>query len=200
MSESDAVLAVRFYSKELQNDFLTNKEGRPISYMADFVRIEIPGNQLSIIDTFVNSSHKSQFPTQWAMYLNEKADGNHNPDNVQGTLLRDWPILNAAQATELKHFKFYTVEQVANASEQQLMSIGMTAGMSPLALRDKAKAFLENAKDSSFAQKQADELKLRDQQIADLTAQMERMAKLMEEKAKSDKSEVKSETKEPKKD
>lgn len=199
MSEIGA-LAVRFYSKEIQNDFLTNKEGRPISYMADFVRIEIPGNQLSIIDTFVNSTHKTQFPQQWAMYLNEKADGNHNPDNVQGTLLRDWPILNAAQATELKHFKFYTVEQVANASDQQLMSIGMTAGMSPLALRDKAKAFLENAKDSSFAQKQAEELNLRDQQIADLKSQMERMAKLMEEKAKSEKSEVKSETKEPKKD
>lgn len=199
MSDTGA-LAVRFYSKELQNDFLTNKEGRPISYMADFVRIEIPGNQLSIIDTFVNNSHKQQFPTQWAMYLNEKADGNHNPDNVQGTLLRDWPILNAAQATELKHFKFYTVEQVANASDQQLMSIGMTAGMSPLALRDKAQAFLENAKDSSFAQKQAEELNLRDQQIADLKAQMERMAKMIEEKAKSDKTEVKSETKEPKKD
>lgn len=199
MSETGA-LAVRFYSKEMQNDFLTAKEGRPISYMADFVRIEIPGNQTSIIDTFVNNSHKQQFPTQWALYLNEKADGNNNPDNVQGTLLRDWPLLNAAQATELKHFKFYTVEQVANASDQQLMAIGMTAGMSPLALRDKAKAFLDNAKDSSFAQKQAEELKLRDQQIADLTAQMERMAKMMEEKAKSDKSDAKLETKEPKKD
>lgn len=199
MSETGA-LAVRFYSKEMQNAFLTAKEGRPISYMADFVRIEIPGNQTSIIDTFVNNSHKQQFPTQWALYLNEKADGNNNPDNVQGTLLRDWPLLNAAQATELKHFKFYTVEQVANASDQQLMAIGMTAGMSPLALRDKAKAFLDNAKDSSFAQKQAEELRLRDQQIADLKSQMERMAKMIEEKAKSDKSEVKSETKEPKKD
>ena len=198
MSETGA-LAVRFYSKEVQNDFLTNKEGRPISFMADFVRIEIPGNQTSIIDTFVNNSHKTRFPTQWAIYLNEKADGNNNPDNVQGTLLRDWPLLNAAQATELKHFKFYTVEQVANASDQQVMAIGMTAGMSPLALRDKAKAFLENAKDSSFAQKQAEELKLRDQQIEDLKAQMERMAKMIEEKAKSDK-EAKSETKEPKKD
>lgn len=198
MSETGA-LAVRFYSKEMQNEFLTAKEGRPISYMADFVRIEIPGNQTSIIDTFVNNSHKQQFPTQWALYLNEKADGNNNPDNVQGTLLRDWPLLNAAQATELKHFKFYTVEQVANASDQQVMAIGMTAGMSPLALRDKAKAFLENAKDSSFAQKQAEELKLRDQQIEDLKAQMERMAKMIEEKAKSDK-EAKSETKEPKKD
>ena len=196
MSETGA-LAVRFYSKELQNEFLTNKEGRPISYMADFVRIEIPGNQLSIIDTFVNNSHKAQFPTQWALYLNEKADGNHNPDNVQGTLLRDWPILNAAQATELKHFKFYTVEQVANASDQQLMAIGMTAGMSPLALRDKAQAFLENAKDSSFAQKQAEELKLREQEINDLKEQMAKLAKMVEEKSKS---EAKSETKETKKD
>lgn len=196
MSETGA-LAVRFYSKEVQNDFLTNKEGRPISFMADFVRIEIPGNQTSIIDTFVNNSHKTRFPQQWAIYLNEKADGNNNPDNVQGTLLRDWPILNSAQATELKHFKFYTVEQVASASDQQIMAIGMTAGMSPLALRDKAQAFLENAKDSSFAQKQAEELKLRDQQIEDLKAQMERMAKLIESKSKS---EAKSETKEPKKD
>ena len=78
-----------------------------------------------------------------------------------------------------------------------MCSSDLTAGMSPLALRDKAQAFLENAKDSSFAQKQAEELKLRDQQIADLTAQMERMAKLMESKNKS---EAKSETKEPKKD
>ena len=196
MSETGA-LAVRFYSKEVQNDFLTNKEGRPISFMADFVRIEIPGNQTSIIDTFVNNSHKTRFPQQWAIYLNEKADGNNNPANVQGTLLRDWPLLNAAQATELKHFKFYTVEQVASASDQQIMAIGMTAGMSPLALRDKAQAFLENAKDSSFAQKQAEELKLRDQEIADLKDQMNRMAKMIEEKSKS---EAKSETKEPKKD
>ena len=199
MSETGA-LAVRFYSKEVQNDFLTNKEGRPISFMADFVRIEIPGNQTSIIDTFVNNTHKTRFPTQWAIYLNEKADGNNNPDNVQGTLLRDWPILNAAQATELKHFKFYTVEQIANASDQQIMAIGMTAGMSPLALRDKAQAFLENAKDSSFAQKQAEEIRLREQEIADLKDQMARLAKMVEEKAKSDKTEVKSETKEPKKD
>ena len=199
MSETGA-LAVRFYSKEVQNDFLTNKEGRPISFMADFVRIEIPGNQTSIIDTFVNNTHKQRFPTQWAIYLNEKADGNNNPDNVQGTLLRDWPILNAAQATELKHFKFYTVEQIANASDQQIMAIGMTAGMSPLALRDKAQAFLENAKDSSFAQKQAEEIKLREQEIADLKDQMARLAKMVEEKAKSDKTEAKLETKEPKKD
>ena len=89
---------------------------------------------------------------------------------------------------------------MAAASDQQLMAIGMTAGMSPLALRDKAKAFLENAKDSSFVQRQADELKLREQEIADLKDQMTRLAKMVEEKSKSDKPEAKLETKEPKKD
>jgi hypothetical protein len=89
---------------------------------------------------------------------------------------------------------------VAAASDQQIMAIGMTAGMSPLALRDKAQAFLENAKDSSFAQRQSEELKLREQEIADLKEQMTRLAKMVEEKAKSDKPEVKTETKEPKKD
>lgn len=176
MSDTGA-LAVRFYSKEMQNDFLTNKEGRPISYMADFVRIEVPGNQTSIIDTFVNESHKARFPQQWSLYMNEKAAGSNDP-SISGTLLRDWPILNAAQATELKHFKFYTVEQVAAASDQQIMAIGMIAGMSPLALRDKAIAYLAQAKDSSFAQKQAEELKLRDQQIEDLKTQMAELSKI----------------------
>jgi len=90
---------------------------------------------------------------------------------------------------------------VAAASDQQLMAIGMTAGMSPLALRDKAIAFLENAKDSSFVQRQSEELKLREQEIADLKDQMTRLAKMVEAKAKSeDKTEVKAETKEPKKE
>ena len=179
MSES---LAVRFYQKSLPNEFLTQKEGRPIHYMADFIRIEIPGNSTSIIDTFVNDDHKRRFPMEWAAYLNEKTEYG---DNVpQGTLIRDWPLLTSAQGDELRHFKFYTVEQIANASDQQIMSIGMLAGMAPFSLRDKAKAYLANAKDSAFVQAQQDELRLRDQQILDLKNEVERLARLAEEKTK----------------
>lgn len=173
-------LAVRFYQREMENEFLTSKEGRPIKYMADFVRIEIPGDMTSIIDTFVNEDHKRRFPLEWAQYLNEKAEGKLEGE-VQGTLLRDWPLLTSAQASELRHFKFYTVEQIANASDQQIMQIGMLVGMSPLAFRDKAKAFLANAKDSSLVQAQADELRKRDQEIADLKHQMEMLMRKMEE-------------------
>jgi hypothetical protein len=172
-------LAVRFYSKPMQNEFLSSREGRPIHYMADFVRIEIPGNSTSIIDTFVNEGHKTRFPIEWAQYLNEKTES--DSIETQGTLIREWPLLTAAQATELRHFKFYTVEQIANASDSQIMSIGMAAGMAPYALRDKATAYLENAKDSALVQSQTEELRKREQEIADLKAQVERLALSLEE-------------------
>lgn len=167
----DSVLAVRFYQREVDNEHLTTVEGRPIKYMADFVRIEVPGNMLSIIDTFANDDHKRRFPVQWAQYQNDKS----SVQDVQGTLLRDWNLLTPAQASELRHFKFYTVEQVANASDQQIHGLGMAAGMSPFAFRDKAKAFLAASKDSGLVMQQAEELKKRDLQIEELQAQMRRL-------------------------
>jgi hypothetical protein len=79
----------------------------------------------------------------------------------------------------LKHFKFYTVEQVAQASDAQLGAMGMAAGMSPLALRDKAKAFLSSAKGTALVQQQADELRKRDEEIAAVKAQLAELAQKM---------------------
>lgn len=177
----DSRLAVKFYQREMPNDFETAKEGRPVHYMADFVRIEVPGDRNTIIDTFANQGHKDRFPIQWAQYQNAKRDGGDM--DVQGTLLRDWPLLTSAQATELKHFKFYTVEQIAAASDDQIQRLGMMVGMSPYAFRDKAKAYLTHAKDSSVVQAQADELRKRDEEIAALKAQMEEITRAMQEAA-----------------
>lgn len=171
----DSRLAVRFYQKAVENEWRTSQEGRPISFMADFVRIEVPGDMTTVIDTFVNDDHKKRFPIQWAQYLNEKAEG--QVSEAQGTLLRDWSLLTPAQVNDLKHYKFFTVEQVANASDQQIQSLGMMLGMSGFTFRDRAKAFLANAKDSSVVIAQADELRRRDQEIAELKAQMEELVR-----------------------
>ena len=176
----DNVLAVRFYQKEVENEWLTLQEGRPIKYMADFVRIEIPGNMTSVIDTLANDDHKQRFPVQWARYANEKSSA----DVPAGTPLHDWPLLTSAQASELKHFKFYTVEQVASASDQQINSLGMMVGMAPFAFREKARAFLAKAKDSSAAMAQVDELHKRDLEIQRLQEQMAQLIKAAEDKPK----------------
>lgn len=171
-------LAVRFYQREVENEYLTSNEGRPIKYMADFVRIEIPGDMTSIIDTFVNEEHRKRFPIQWAQFQNDKT----SQVEAHGTLLKDWSLLTAAQASELKHFKFYTVEQVAAASDQQIQGIGMIVGMSGFAFRDKAKAFLAAAKDSSVVMQQADELRKRDTEIEELKRQVAQLAQMAEGK------------------
>lgn len=187
VNNPDSRLNVKFYQKAIQNEFKTALEGRPIMEMRDFIIIEVPGNTLSVIDTFAAEEHKSRFPVQWARYQNEKTDG-----DIEGTLLHDWPVLNAAVAAELKHFKFYTVEQIAQASDAQLNTLGMAAGMSPLALRDKAKAYLGSAKDTALVQQQADELSKRDEIIARMEAQIAELAqqankpKAMPKKAKAE--------------
>ena len=171
VNNPDSQLNVKFYQKAIQNEFKTALEGRPIMEMRDFIIIEVPGNTLSVIDTFAAQEHKDRFPVQYARYMNEKTDG-----DIEGTLLHDWPVLNAAVAAELKHFKFYTVEQIAQASDAQLNTLGMAAGMSPLALRDKAKAYLGSAKDTALVQQQADELSKRDEIIARMEAQIAELA------------------------
>jgi len=187
LNNPDSRLNVKFYQRAINNEFKSALEGRPIMEMRDFILIEVPGDNLTVIDTFAVDEHKERFPVQWARYQNEKTDG-----DIEGTLLNDWPVLNAAIAAELKHFKFYTVEQVAAASDAQLNTLGMAAGMSPLALRDKAKAYLGSAKDTALVQQQADELSKRDEIIARMEAQIAELAqqanksKAMPKKAKAE--------------
>lgn len=170
---------VRFYQREQLNNFKTKQEGRPIYYMADFVRIEIPGNQYTIIDTFASEYHKKTYPVQWARYQNEKKE--LGDDSIEGTVLREWNLLTAAQAKELQHYRFYTVEQVANASDSQLAPIVMIVGMGANAFRDKAKAYLARAKDSAIVDAQNEELRKRDAEIEALKSQMN---ELMSERKK----------------
>ena len=174
VNNPDSRLNVKFYQRAINNEFKSNLEGRPIMEMADFVVIEVPGDNLTVIDTFAVDEHKKRFPVQWARYQNEKTDG-----DIEGTLLHDWPILNAAVAAELKHFRFYTVEQIAAASDAQLNTLGMAAGMSPLSLRDKAKAFLSSAKGSALVQQQADELRKRDEELSAIKAQLAELTNTM---------------------
>ena len=169
---SDSRLHVTFYKKAVENPAKTIEEGRPIYEDRVFVRIAVPGDNLSVIDTFANEEHQRRFPMHWQHFMNKNVDD----DSIVGTPLKAWAMLTAAQAEELRGMKFYTVEQIANASDAQLLNLGMAAGMAPLALRDKAKAFLSSAKDTALVQQQADELSKRDEIIARMEAQIAELA------------------------
>ena len=138
---ADSRLAVTFYKRSMEQKDDSIAAGRPIFKEFDFVRICVPGDNLTEIDTYANNGHKARFPRQWAHYQNQVA----GQEQIIGTPIEEWTIISRSQADELKGIKFHTVESVANASDQQLQRIGMIAGMSPFAFRDKAKAFLNLA-------------------------------------------------------
>ena len=168
-NDPDSRLWVRFYMRPLQNTFRTEAEGRPIFEDRLFIEIRIPGDNLNIIDRPAFDHDKARFPRHWAHFENTHGKDDQNI----GTPLSQWPFLRPSQVEELKALKFHTVEQVAFASDQQVGNIGMVAGMSPLSFRERAKLYLETAKDNSVAVKQAEELKKREEEIAALKASQE---------------------------
>lgn len=155
---ADSRLAVTFYKRSMKQDDESMIAGRPIFKEFDFVRICVPGDNLTEIDTYANDGHKSRFPRQWMHYQNQVG----SQEQIIGTPIEEWTIISRSQADELKGIKFHTVESVANASDQQIQRIGMIAGMNHFAFRDKAKAFLNLAeKVGDVNQREAELEKLR---------------------------------------
>lgn len=161
----DAALVVKFYSKAVHQPHPSAIEGRAIYKDVDYVQIFTPGNQLNIIDTPVRAEHKQRFRSQWAEYEAGRGSGME-----MGTPLTQWPFLSAAQAEEFRALKFFTVEQLANASDLQLQSLGMVGGMQPMVIRDRAKAFLNLAAGNAPTEQLA-------QENAEMKAQLEAMQK-----------------------
>lgn len=182
----DSVLHVTFYQRAIKNDFLSLKENRPIYEDVDFVRIEKPGDTLSIIDTPSRKDHADRFPLQWARYQNNKS-----ADQTIGTPVEEWPRLEASQREMLKAMNFRTVDSIANASDAQIQQVGMLAGMAPMAFREQAKIFLRRASDTADAALRAAESeKLREQneelhkQMQAMMADMNSLRKQIEDKGK----------------
>jgi hypothetical protein len=180
---ADARLAVQFYKKSVKQDIASDEAGRPIFKEFDFVRIMIPGDNLTEIDTYAQESHKQRFPRQWAHYQNQVV----NHEDIVGTPIDQWPQVTRSQADELRGLKFHTVESIADCSDQQLQRIGMVAGMSPYNFRLKAKAFLNLANDSAeVAQREAEMQalraendKIKQETDAKLAAMQEQMSALL---------------------
>jgi hypothetical protein len=162
-NNADSRLQVRFYKRPVQQEQESLEAGRPIFKEFDFVHICVAGDTLTEIDTYALPSHKTRFPIQWANYMNRV--GANEPDIV-GTPVSEWPIVSKSQAEELRALKFHTVEAIAHASDLQLQRMGMAAGMSPYAFRDKAKAFLNLAINAAETDKRESEINFLKEELA----------------------------------
>lgn len=171
----DDLLWVQFSIKPIRNTFRSENEGRPIFEDQLWIEIRVPGNALTIIERPALEADKLRFPRQWAYFQQTHGTDGQNI----GTPLSQWPLLRPSQVEELRALKFYTVEQVAFASDAQLSSMGMGPGMSPLSFRERAKLYLETARDNAVATRQAEEIKKRDEAIASMKAELEKLSAIV---------------------
>lgn len=134
----DEKVPVQFYMGVIQDQAASQNAGRPIFKDAEYIKIY--NSKDNIIDRPVRDMDKQRWPGQYAAWKNT---GESSPGAV-GTRLEFWPQVTRAQAEEMKHFKVFTVEQLAELPDSQGQNI-----MNFQRLKALAKAYVVAAKEAA---------------------------------------------------
>jgi hypothetical protein len=165
--QGDEKLFVVFYNYYTKDTEKTEHEGRPIFRDEVYIRIVTPGDRNNIIERPMRADDKQRFHEQWRLFEAGAADV------TIGTRLEEWPIVSRAQVEELKYFGFRTVEHLSEANDNVCAKM---AGLTDL--KNKAKSWLQWAREAAPLAELHAELKSRDDKIAALEAQVADLAKL----------------------
>ncbi len=135
---------------------------REIGKGQTFVRVQVPGDQLNVVDRPMREGDKQRFTRQWLHFQMKNSDA-----PIQGIRVDEWRKdrpndLSEVQLQELQILKFFVVEQVAMASDSQCQRIGMGG----LGLRTAAQNYLRE-KSSLNSSTELDDTK---RQLAELQA------------------------------
>jgi hypothetical protein len=169
MDPGDERLFVQFYLGSIKNEEKSVTAGHPVFDAVPFVKIVVPGDKSTIIDTIADPTHKRRFAKMWSNFQGSLSQ------EMSGMPLRDWPAITRAQAEEFVHMNVFTVEQLATCADVYGAKI-----MGFHDLRRKAIAYLEQAKDTAFAQRMTKEnQELRDEVSAN-KAEIARLSELFD--------------------
>lgn len=163
--EGDKSLLVKFFSKAVQNKQRSLEEGRPIFQDLEYVDIRTVGSRNGHVCRPARDADRQRFPDHYRAYKNRVEAP------IDGTPLVEWSLMTRAQAEEMGFFNVKTVEQLAAMADnvaQKFMGINE--------LRQKAKDWVQKAKEDAPALKLAEELRVRDEENAELRTKVEELA------------------------
>lgn len=170
----DSGCHVEFSIEAIEDEEASVREGRPIYKDVEFITIRYAGDRNTVNKRPVKKyadAHGPEdavrFPRQYQAFKNKQATV------TEGTPITEWAMVSKSLAMELKGLNIHTVEMLAAVSDANLSWHGART------MRDKAKAWLEQAKSGAGVSKlQAENEQLR----ADVEALKAQIAALASEK------------------
>ena len=163
MEDNRGKMAVFFHAVQVQNNFKTMTEKRPIFEEKVFLKKLVPGDSTLVVDRPMREQDVEEYPIEWARFEQKKEQ------RVSGTPIDVWSAISETQKAEFKALHIFTIDQFAQLAD----SVGNKI-MGFNDLRDKARAFIAAAKDSAVFDK------IRAETDAKLAQQEEEMAQLRE--------------------
>lgn len=154
-----------FFMDTIKDALASRDAGREIFREIERVRIIIPGAVATIAVKNVSDVERQRWPEAYAAF---KA-GQEAP--IVGTPIEEWPVLNRAMVAELRHLQIRTVEELARLSDVQVQHIGMGGSI----LRERARAFLDDALHEALTSKALAENDVMRSRIGALERQVEQL-------------------------
>ena len=168
---ADNKLYVEFFRKPVLQPGKSRDAGRAVYEEVDYVRIHVPGDKSSVIERPVSQQDVYRFQDRYNKWKAGQEEA------VTGTPLSALPGMTPSKVEEYKFFKLVTVEQLAEANDNlgaKFMSFQQD--------KQRAKAFLEVAKNNAPIEKMNEELAKRDAELEDLREQVKAMQASMKSK------------------
>jgi hypothetical protein len=160
----DDRLYATFTVKPVFDQHSSNDKGRPIYMDRDFITIIVPGDKHSVVMRQARQQDIQRFPRQYEAYKQGKEE------QQQGTPLGLMPWMSPGRVEEYKFFRIVTVEQLANAADE-----GGKNFMGFQQDKLKAKEYMDAANRGVGAQELEDQLAKRDNELAELRAQVDEL-------------------------
>lgn len=159
---ADNKLFVEFYRKPVLQPGKSREAGRAVFEETDYIRIYVPGDKSSVIERPINNLDADRFADRYRKWQAGQEEA------VTGTPLSALPGMTPSKVEEYRFFKIVTVEQLADANDnlgQKFMSFH--------ADKNRAKNFIEVAKNNAPVEQMRSELEKRDAEIENLRLMVE---------------------------
>jgi len=174
--------ALRIWRDTVKNNFLSEREGRPIFDDAIFVEVISPGSRGSTPVFEVKRKFAPEMARmepllgmqyeQFKEFIKDFEKNEEADATLTGTPLKEWPEISRTMAAALRASNVFSVDALAELPDEKLSLVGPDGRT----WREKAKAFIAAAKDGSFATKLAADLETANTAIQDLKDQVAQMA------------------------